>query len=87
MEGGYHGHEGIRRWWNNLLDAIPDYAMNADIRVSGRCVTFCVTPVLPAGADGVAEHFCTSFTTGSLHVAAQSVWLGSESAHPQGGLA
>jgi ketosteroid isomerase-like protein len=25
MEGGYHGHEGIRRWWQNLLDAWPDY--------------------------------------------------------------
>ena len=23
MEGGYHGHDGIRRWWQNLLDAIP----------------------------------------------------------------
>ena len=25
MEGGYHGHDGIRRWWQNLLDAIPDF--------------------------------------------------------------
>jgi ketosteroid isomerase-like protein len=25
MEGEYHGHEGIRRWWQNLLDAWPDY--------------------------------------------------------------
>jgi ketosteroid isomerase-like protein len=24
MEGTYHGHDGIRRWWNNLHDAIPD---------------------------------------------------------------
>jgi ketosteroid isomerase-like protein len=24
MEGGYHGHEGIRRWWQNMLDAVPD---------------------------------------------------------------
>ena len=24
MEGGYHGHEGIRRWWQNMLDASPD---------------------------------------------------------------
>jgi ketosteroid isomerase-like protein len=27
MEGGYHGHDGIRRWWQNLLDAIPDYTL------------------------------------------------------------
>ena len=27
MEGGYHGHDGIRRWWQNLLDAIPDFTL------------------------------------------------------------
>ena len=27
MEGGYHGHDGIRHWWQNLLDAIPDYTL------------------------------------------------------------
>jgi ketosteroid isomerase-like protein len=27
MEGGYHGHDGIRRWWQNLLDAFPDYSV------------------------------------------------------------
>jgi ketosteroid isomerase-like protein len=25
MEGAYHGHEGVRRWWSNLLDGLPDY--------------------------------------------------------------
>ena len=25
MEGDFHGHDGIRRWWQNLLDAWPDY--------------------------------------------------------------
>ena len=24
-EGEYRGHEGTRRWWQNLLDAWPDY--------------------------------------------------------------
>ena len=27
MEGGYHGHEGIRHWWQNLLGAFPDYTL------------------------------------------------------------
>jgi ketosteroid isomerase-like protein len=27
MEGGYQGHDGIRRWWQNLLNAIPDYTL------------------------------------------------------------
>ena len=25
IEGGYRGHDGIRRWWGNLLEAIPDF--------------------------------------------------------------
>ena len=24
MEGGYHGHEGIRRWWRTILESSPD---------------------------------------------------------------
>jgi ketosteroid isomerase-like protein len=27
MEGRYHGHDGIRHWWQNLLDAFPDYTL------------------------------------------------------------
>jgi ketosteroid isomerase-like protein len=27
MEGGYHGHAGIRRFWENLLDAFPDFSV------------------------------------------------------------
>jgi ketosteroid isomerase-like protein len=25
LEGDYHGHEGVRRWWSDLLDFLPDY--------------------------------------------------------------
>jgi ketosteroid isomerase-like protein len=25
MEGRYHGHDGIRRWWASLLDTFPDF--------------------------------------------------------------
>ena len=25
MEGGLHGHDGIRRWWENWFDVFPDY--------------------------------------------------------------
>jgi hypothetical protein len=24
IEGGYRGHDGIRRWWKTLLDSAPD---------------------------------------------------------------
>jgi ketosteroid isomerase-like protein len=27
VEGGYHGHEGIRRWWGDLFDVFPDFAI------------------------------------------------------------
>ena len=27
VEGGLHGHEGMRRWWENWFSAFPDYAI------------------------------------------------------------
>jgi ketosteroid isomerase-like protein len=30
MEGGYHGHEGLRRWWENFLGAFPDYTCEVE---------------------------------------------------------
>lgn len=29
MEGAYHGHEGLRGWWNDFLGAFPDYTADA----------------------------------------------------------
>ena len=26
MEGGYHGHDGVRRWWPALLGTFPDFS-------------------------------------------------------------
>ena len=25
MEGSYHGHEGVRRWWKDVFDVWPDF--------------------------------------------------------------
>jgi ketosteroid isomerase-like protein len=30
IEGGYHGHEGLRRWWDDLLGAFPDYTVDIE---------------------------------------------------------
>jgi hypothetical protein len=30
MEGGYHGHEGLRRWWDDFLGAFPDYTAEVE---------------------------------------------------------
>ena len=27
IEGGYHGHDGMRVWWKNLLEAFPDFTI------------------------------------------------------------
>jgi ketosteroid isomerase-like protein len=36
MEGGFHGHDGVRRWWESLLDVWPDYyAEIVDVRDFG----------------------------------------------------
>jgi hypothetical protein len=28
IEGGYHGHDGIRRWWGHLADFLPDLVID-----------------------------------------------------------
>ena len=30
MEGGYHGHEGIRRWWADFVGMFPDYIIEIE---------------------------------------------------------
>src|SRR2546430_1187101 len=45
IEGGYHGHEGIQRWWESLLDAFPDFTSEVgevrelgDVTVAALCI-------------------------------------------------
>ena len=45
IEGAYHGHEGMRRWWRNLLDAFPDFTVEVgevrergDLTVAAVCL-------------------------------------------------
>jgi hypothetical protein len=44
MEGGYHGHDGIRHWWQQLFDAWPDYQGG----VSGGLDLFCGLMATPS---------------------------------------
>ena len=30
VEGGYHGHEGFRRWWEHVFNAFPDYKIDVE---------------------------------------------------------
>jgi ketosteroid isomerase-like protein len=36
IEGSYRGHDGMRRWWNHLIDFLPDIAIEvAEVRDLG----------------------------------------------------
>jgi SnoaL-like domain len=30
IEGGYHGHDGLRCWWDDFLGAFPDYTLHIE---------------------------------------------------------
>lgn len=30
IEGGYHGPEGVRRWWGSFLEFLPDYNLDVE---------------------------------------------------------
>jgi ketosteroid isomerase-like protein len=39
IEGGLHGHEGIRRWWQEWFNVFPDYEVEVvDIRDRGDVI-------------------------------------------------
>jgi ketosteroid isomerase-like protein len=33
MEGGYQGHDGIRRWWQDLFAVFPDWRVEVEVEV------------------------------------------------------
>ena len=36
MEGSYHGHDGIRRWWETLFETWPDFTVQVlELRAVG----------------------------------------------------
>jgi hypothetical protein len=40
IEGGRHGHDGMRGWWENMLTAFPDYDTEVvDVRDLGDVTT------------------------------------------------
>jgi ketosteroid isomerase-like protein len=53
MEGGLHGHEGVRRWWRSWFDTFPDYRLEiVETRDRGDIVVATVRAVgHGAGSD------------------------------------
>ena len=53
MEGGLHGHDGVRRWWKSWFDAFPDYRLEiVEVRDRGEVVVATLRAVAHgAGSD------------------------------------
>ena len=52
MEGNYHGHAGIRRWWESLFEGLPDFTVEV---VEVRDVGHLTVAVLRNRAHGAAS--------------------------------
>jgi len=54
MEGSYRGHEGVRRWWQDLHDTFPDWdAEIGEVRALGDA-TLAVMHIRGHGAESGA---------------------------------
>jgi ketosteroid isomerase-like protein len=52
IEGNYHGHAGIRRWWESLFEGLPDFSIEA---VEVRDIDDLTLAVLRNHAHGAAS--------------------------------
>jgi ketosteroid isomerase-like protein len=57
MEGGssYRGHDGVRRWWNNVLDVFPDWNVEVvEVHDLGDHLTLATIRLIGHGAGSAA---------------------------------
>jgi hypothetical protein len=76
MEGGYHGHDGVRRWWANLLGVIPDFTISdVEVRVPDGSddLTFCLLRNRGHGGESAAPLEETLYLLMRWH-AGRCVW-------------
>jgi ketosteroid isomerase-like protein len=50
VEGGLHGHDGIRQWWDNWFEAFPDYRIEVVEMRDLRDVTIATIRAVGHGA-------------------------------------
>ena len=70
MEGAYHGHEGLRRWWDAFPGSFPDY-------------TLVVEEVRDLGDTTLAHARGRGHVAGSATPLIDSFWEAAEVARPQ----
>ena len=73
IEGGLHGHDGVRQWWENWFAAFPDYRIEVvEIRDLGDVL---LTSIRAVGHGGESE---LPLQDNSVHVSrwrdAKCVW-------------
>ena len=74
----YHGHDGVRRWWKNLLDVLPDYSVEV---VEVRDVGDLTVAACAFAATARVATFRWSRRSGSGPVAAREVRLVAQLPH------
>ena len=53
MTGGHRGHDGLRRWWDDLLSVVPDYTLNVlEVRDLGEAT---LSHILGRGHGAASE--------------------------------
>jgi ketosteroid isomerase-like protein len=51
VDGGFHGHDGIRRWWESLFDTWPDFTTQViELRAIGDDLTLATVNLRGHGA-------------------------------------
>jgi hypothetical protein len=65
IEGGLHGHEGVRRWWASWLEAFPDYRLE-------------VVEAVPIGNAVLAALRAVTHGAGSTVALEDMIWHASE---------
>jgi ketosteroid isomerase-like protein len=76
IEGGYRGHDGIRRWWKTLIDLIPDFTVEViEVREYGNEWVLSVVRLRGHGAESNAPFEATTWF--SVHIRERKcVWWG-----------
>ena len=68
VDGGFHGHDGIRRWWESLFETWPDFtAQMVEPRAIGDDLTLALLNLQGHGAGSDIPWKWTTWQVGRWH--------------------